>query len=160
MLETAFWDAGTAGDILRAHRALMFISTLTTGMALGVGSLAGAQGIDALMAGVLDLPSLPGIVSLGWWSAVALVPYKLREILSRTRKTTPAAAGATVPASAVAPPPTGATAVLQRRASHPPSPHTDRASGRSSPAWGFRCRTGEGGGGESEDGFDDGLAGR
>ncbi|WP_223772464.1 hypothetical protein [Streptomyces sp. 135] len=70
-------------DILAAHRTSLGISTLTTGMALGIGTLLGGQGADALMAGVLTLPSVPGIVSLGWWAAVALVPYKLRKVLAR-----------------------------------------------------------------------------
>ncbi|MFB9558574.1 hypothetical protein ACFFTP_30885, partial [Streptomyces roseoviridis] len=39
-----------------------------------------------LMAGILDQPSIPGIVSLGWWGAVLLVPYKLRTVLRRTRE--------------------------------------------------------------------------
>ncbi|HEX5567097.1 MAG TPA: hypothetical protein VFY14_09280 [Streptomyces sp.] len=79
-------DQLPAGDILRAHRSTLFASTLTTGMALGTGTLMGPDGTDALMAGILTLPSVPGIVSLGWWAAVALVPYKLRRILTRQRK--------------------------------------------------------------------------
>ncbi|WP_030756591.1 type IV secretory system conjugative DNA transfer family protein [Streptomyces sp. NRRL F-5135] len=80
-----------AGDIVRAHRSPMFISTLTTGMSLGLGTLRGLDGTDALMAGILNPASIPGIVSLGWWAAVALVPWKLRKVLARktqTRRTT------------------------------------------------------------------------
>lgn len=105
-----------AGDIVQAHRSPLFISTLTTGMALGMGTLMGPEGADALMAGVLTLPSIPGIVSLGWWAAVALVPWKLRNVLARKPK--PAAA-ATVPAGAgPALPPTGAQQILKRWAEH------------------------------------------
>ncbi|MFE6126742.1 hypothetical protein ACFQ6Q_00495 [Streptomyces sp. NPDC056437] len=74
------------GDIVRAHRIPLFMSTITTGMALGIGALQGPDGADALMAGVLDQPTLPGIISLGWWAAVALVPIKLRKVLGRTPK--------------------------------------------------------------------------
>lgn len=75
-----------AGDIIRAYRSPLFASTLTTGMALLLGTLQGPAGADALMAGFLDIANqpLPGIVSLGWWTAVALVPYKLRTVLKRT----------------------------------------------------------------------------
>jgi hypothetical protein len=82
-----------AGDIVQAHKSPMFISTLTTGMALGMGTLMGADGADALMAGFLGLPSIPGIVSLGWWAAVALVPLKLRTVLRRKPKAAPAHPG-------------------------------------------------------------------
>jgi hypothetical protein len=85
-----------AADILQAHRSPMFISTLTTGMALGMGTLTGPDGTDALMAGFLGMPSIPGIVSLGWWAAVALVPYKLRRVLSRGNRPTTAPTQATV----------------------------------------------------------------
>lgn len=75
-----------AGDIVRAHRSPLFISTLTTGMSLGMGTLMGPEGADALMAGILNPPSIPGIVSLGWWAAVGLVPWKLRNVLARKTK--------------------------------------------------------------------------
>ncbi|MFE1230580.1 hypothetical protein [Streptomyces sp. NPDC058745] len=74
------------GDIVTAHRSTLFASTLTTGVALGAGTLLGLEGTDALMAGIATLPSIPGIVSLGWWAAVALVPFKLRHILRRPRR--------------------------------------------------------------------------
>ncbi|MET9725454.1 hypothetical protein [Streptomyces zaomyceticus] len=80
-------------DIIGAHRSPMFISTVTTGMALGMGTLGGPEGTDALIAGIATLPSIPGIVSLGWWAAVALVPFKLRTVLRRKRPAPPAATG-------------------------------------------------------------------
>ncbi|WP_461712164.1 type IV secretory system conjugative DNA transfer family protein [Streptomyces sp. DSM 41013] len=96
-----------AADIIRAHRTTLFGSTLTTGMALLMGTVQGPAGTDALMAGFLDLAGnpVPGIVSLGWWAGVALLPIKLRKILARQRKPktpisvppgTPAAAAASV----------------------------------------------------------------
>lgn len=77
-----------AGDILRAHRLPNFIAHLTTSVALGMGTLSGPDGTDALMAGVLQTAThpIPGIVSLGWWAAVALVPYQLRNILGLGRR--------------------------------------------------------------------------
>ncbi|MFE6412561.1 type IV secretory system conjugative DNA transfer family protein [Streptomyces sp. NPDC057837] len=88
-----------AGDIIRAHRSTLFASTLTSGIALLMGSVEGTDGADALMAGILNIPDqpIPGIVSLGWWAAVALVPLKLRRILARPRTPkhpTPAPPGA------------------------------------------------------------------
>lgn len=102
-----------AGDIIRAHRTTLFGSTLTTGMALLMGTAQGAEGTDALMAGFLDLAAnpIPGIVSLGWWAAVALMPIKLRKVLARPRKPktlltappgTPAAAVPDTPAKQIA----------------------------------------------------------
>lgn len=80
-------DQLPAGDIIRAHRSPLFASTLTSGMALLMGTVQGPAGADALMAGLLNIPAnpIPGIVSLGWWAAVALVPFKLRRILTRPR---------------------------------------------------------------------------
>ncbi|MFE5614093.1 hypothetical protein [Streptomyces sp. NPDC056524] len=83
-----------AGDIIRAHRTTLFTSTLTSGAALALGTLGGPEGTDALMAGILGFPSVPGIVSLGWWAAVAFVPLKLRNILRRPRTTNPPHQGA------------------------------------------------------------------
>ncbi|MFI8932475.1 hypothetical protein ACIG3E_33025 [Streptomyces sp. NPDC053474] len=97
-----------AGDLLRAHRSTLFISTLTSGMALGSGMAMGPQGADALMAGWLALPSVPGIVSLGWWAAVALVPIKLRNVLGRRRPTTQSAPVNTPPL-----PPTEPEAIMK-----------------------------------------------
>ncbi len=77
-----------AGDIIRAHRTTLFGSTLTTGMALLMGTVQGRDGADALMAGILNISDnpIPGIVSLGWWAAVGLIPLKLRRVLARPRK--------------------------------------------------------------------------
>ncbi|MBP5918767.1 hypothetical protein F3K34_44080 [Streptomyces sp. LBUM 1486] len=70
-------------DIARAHRDTMGISTITTGMALGLGILGGPEATDLLMAGALNPASVPGILSLGWWTAVALTGFRLRRILGR-----------------------------------------------------------------------------
>ena len=76
-----------AADILNAHRIPLFASTLTTGLALAMGSFQGPTGADALMAGWLDLAAhpIPGIVSLAWGLGVAFVPLKLRNVLRRPR---------------------------------------------------------------------------
>ncbi|MEU0656106.1 hypothetical protein ABZ485_28210 [Streptomyces albogriseolus] len=97
-----------AGDIIRAHRTTLFGSTLTTGVAYLTGSFMGHEGTDALMAGILNIPAqpIPGIVSLGWWAAVALIPYKLRRVLARPRNTNkpaPNLPGITAPAMADTP---------------------------------------------------------
>lgn len=94
-----------AADIIRAHRTTLFGSTLTTGMALLMGTVQGPAGTDALMAGFLDLAGqpIPGIVSLGWWAGVALLPIKLRKILARQRKPkTPISVPPGTPAATVA----------------------------------------------------------
>lgn len=70
-------------DIARAHRDTMGISTMTTGMALGLGILGGPEATDLLMAGVLNPVSVPGILSLGWWSGVVLTGFKLRRVFGR-----------------------------------------------------------------------------
>ncbi|GAA3591615.1 hypothetical protein [Streptomyces osmaniensis] len=75
-----------AGDILRAHRFPLFIANLTSSIAVGMGTFTGADGTDALMAGFLQPVTPQGIVSLGWWAAVGLVPYKLRKVLAGRRK--------------------------------------------------------------------------
>ncbi|CQR59284.1 type IV secretory system conjugative DNA transfer family protein [Streptomyces leeuwenhoekii] len=74
-------------DIVRAHRDTLGISTITTGMALGIGAFGGPAATDALMAGALQPTTVPGILSLGWWAAVALIPLKLRRVLGRKRPT-------------------------------------------------------------------------
>ncbi|MGY5127291.1 helicase HerA-like domain-containing protein [Streptomyces nigrescens] len=79
-----------ASDIMQAHKSPLFISTVTSGAALAAGIIGGPEGADALMAGILNPPSIPGIISLGWWAAVALVPYKLRNVLGRKMKKTAA----------------------------------------------------------------------
>jgi hypothetical protein len=86
-------DTLPAIDIARAHRDTLGISTLTTGMALGLGTLAGPEATDLLMVGATQIAThpVPGILSLGWWAAVALVPLKLRRVLGRKKlPTTPA----------------------------------------------------------------------
>ncbi|MFC8953710.1 hypothetical protein ACFT8P_13920 [Streptomyces sp. NPDC057101] len=111
-------------DIAHAHRSPLFISTLTTGMAIGTGTLIGLEGTDALMAGILGLPSIPGIVSLGWWAAVAFVPFKLRTVLRRKHRPQPGAAplhpagGAHHPPNPHLAPFTPADEILQRWARH------------------------------------------
>lgn len=98
-LPTHLYDQLSAGDILRAHRTTLAISTVTTGMSLGLGIFQGTAGMDALMAGCLDPASIPGIVSIAWWSAVAFVPWKLSKVLRRPRRTAnPHPLDATTPA--------------------------------------------------------------
>jgi hypothetical protein len=75
-----------AGDILRAHRLPMFISHLTTAIAVGMGTFTGPAGTDALMLGFLEPATTKGIVSLGWYTAVALIPWQLRNVLRRRRR--------------------------------------------------------------------------
>ncbi|MFE5483000.1 type IV secretory system conjugative DNA transfer family protein [Streptomyces sp. NPDC056527] len=109
-----------AGDIIAAHRSTLLASTLTSGIALSLGTLAGPAGADTLMGGILTLPSIPGIVSLGWWAAVALVPLKLRGILRRPRHAPQPSAG---PAARAVPAmlqnlPEGPADILQRWAIH------------------------------------------
>ncbi|MFD6149476.1 type IV secretory system conjugative DNA transfer family protein [Streptomyces sp. NPDC060243] len=91
-IPTHVLDQLPAGDILHAHRSPLLQSTLASGMALAMGTLQGPAGTDALLAGFLTLPSVPGIVSLGWWGVTALIPWRLRSVLTghrsrRTRKT-------------------------------------------------------------------------
>jgi hypothetical protein len=123
-----------AGDIAEAHKSPLFISTITTGMALGIGTLGGPAGTDALMAGILTLPSIPGVVSLGWWAAVALVPFKLRRVLARKPKTTPTPTAAAAPPGVAASlpvlPPTGAHDVARRWAHHISNPHSGTHKGQ------------------------------
>ncbi|MFD8839835.1 hypothetical protein [Streptomyces griseofuscus] len=96
-----------AGDILHRHRLPAFLSTLATGVALGMGTFTGTQGADALLAGILDPLTAQGIVSLGWWATVALVPIKLRRVLTsrKPRTARPATAHGVIPAKPTAPPP-------------------------------------------------------
>ncbi|MFF7527352.1 type IV secretory system conjugative DNA transfer family protein [Streptomyces pseudovenezuelae] len=70
-------------DIARKHRDTIGISTITTGMALGLGMIGGPEATDLLMAGATQIGAhpLPGILSLGWWGAVILLPIKLRRVL-------------------------------------------------------------------------------
>jgi hypothetical protein len=127
----ALADNLPAGDIAQAHKSPLFISTLTSGMALGMGTVMGPDGADALMGGILALPSIPGIVSLGWWAAVALVPWKLRTVLSRKPKAAPASLyGAPAPAQAAALPLTGAQEILKRWAEHVSHPQSGAHRGQ------------------------------
>ncbi|NUQ95886.1 MAG: hypothetical protein HOY79_04755 [Streptomyces sp.] len=89
-----------ADDILAAHRTTLGISTLTTGMALALGTFGGPAATDALMAGFLQPGHIvPFIESIGWWLTVGLVPYKLRRILRRPRTARrPGAAAKPIPA--------------------------------------------------------------
>ncbi|MFE6885835.1 type IV secretory system conjugative DNA transfer family protein [Streptomyces sp. NPDC057702] len=122
-LPTALTAVLPGSDILSAHRSTLFTSTITSGMALGMGALAGPAGADALMAGVLTLPSVSGVISAGWWGAVALVPLRLRRILQGRGR--PAAPGpGPEGGSAPAPPPTAVEQILARWSryiSHPTS---------------------------------------
>ncbi|MEU4898222.1 hypothetical protein AB0B12_37940 [Streptomyces sp. NPDC044780] len=70
-------------DIARAHRDTMGISTITTGVSLALGLAEGGEGVDMLMAGVLDPVSVPGILSLGWWAAVGLIGFRLRRVFGK-----------------------------------------------------------------------------
>ncbi|MFE1767203.1 DNA translocase FtsK [Streptomyces angustmyceticus] len=100
----ALADSIPAADIMQAHRSPLFISTLTTGLALAMGTLGGPEGADTLMASILNQPSVPGIISLGWWAAVGLVPIKLRNVFGRkARKATMGEAAAAELANALVP---------------------------------------------------------
>ncbi|MEU5322992.1 type IV secretory system conjugative DNA transfer family protein [Streptomyces sp. NPDC021056] len=82
-------------DIARAHRDTMGMSTMSTGLALGLGTLGGPEATDLLMAGVLDPLTIPGILSLGWWSSVILIGVRLRRVFGRRiLRANPAAAKA------------------------------------------------------------------
>ncbi|GAA1923980.1 hypothetical protein [Streptantibioticus ferralitis] len=72
-------------DIARAHRDTMGISAITTGMGLAVGQLGGAATSDALMAGVLEPTTVPGVLSLGWWAAVVFTGWRLRRVFGRQK---------------------------------------------------------------------------
>ncbi|MFE3381305.1 type IV secretory system conjugative DNA transfer family protein [Streptomyces anulatus] len=116
-----------AADIAAAHRSPLFISTLTTGTALAMGTLMGPEGADALMAGILDQPTIPGIVSLGWWAAVALVPLKLRNVLRRTPRPATAPDTAAAPHTALV---TDADRIAQRWGHHISHPKTGTHRGQ------------------------------
>lgn len=78
------WASALPGiDIARMHRDTMGISTITTGMALGLGILGGPEATDLLMVGLVSPVSVPGILSLGWWTAVGLTALKLRRVFGR-----------------------------------------------------------------------------
>lgn len=119
-----------AGDIIRAHRSPLFISALTTGMALGMGALTGPEGADALMFGFLGMPSIPGIFSLAWWGAVALTPYKLRSVLTRKKPKRPHPTGGPPGIAAVHTEPTGADEILRLWGQHISNPDTGQNRGQ------------------------------
>lgn len=98
-------DRIPGGDILHAHRGPLMLSTVATGVSFALGTFGGPQAIDALMAGVLTVPSGIGFVSVLWWGTVAMVPLRLRRVLSRKKKRTKAAPPAPeAPAAAPAAP--------------------------------------------------------
>ncbi|WP_331746873.1 hypothetical protein [Streptomyces sp. NBC_00842] len=115
-LPAALADNLPGSDIVQAHRSTLFTSTLTTGAALAVGTLTGADGADALLLGFTTMPSIPGIVSLGWWAAVALVPLKLRKVLRRAPK--PARPAPSSPAGTPAQAATAADLIARRWGQH------------------------------------------
>ncbi|PVC81559.1 hypothetical protein [Streptomyces sp. CS014] len=94
-------------DIARAHRDTMGISTVTTGMGLALGQLGGAEASEALMAGVFEPTTIPGILSLGWWAAIGFTGWRLRRVFGRqkievaqpTGQITPANTGGPAPVS-------------------------------------------------------------
>ena len=87
-------DQIPVSDILDAHESPLFTSTVTTGFALAAGVIGGPEATDAIMAGILNPPSIPGIISTGFWAACALPVIKLRKVLGRKkhRAATPRAA--------------------------------------------------------------------
>ncbi|MFJ6139272.1 type IV secretory system conjugative DNA transfer family protein [Kitasatospora sp. NPDC092286] len=93
LLSDRVLDAVPGGDILRAHRRPFFVSTVATATAAATATLQGMPGIDALLAGWMNLPSLSGLVSLAWWGSVGFVGFSLRRVLgsSRPRPAAPAA---------------------------------------------------------------------
>ncbi|MYW43067.1 hypothetical protein [Streptomyces sp. SID161] len=118
-----------AGDIYRAHRLPLFISHLTTGIALGMGTLSGPDGTDALLGGILQIATapVPGIVSLGWWAATLLVPYQLRRVLGlgRRRRASPTHPGKLLPPPNMPPiPATAADQIAYRWAQYISDPAT------------------------------------
>lgn len=72
-------------DIARAHRDTLGIATITTGMGLALGQLGGAEASEALLAGALEPTTVPGILSLGWWAAVAFTGWRLRRVFGRQK---------------------------------------------------------------------------
>lgn len=121
-----------AGDILRAHRLPNFIAHLTTTVALGMGTLSGPEGTDALLGGVTQIATapVPGIVSLGWWTAALLAPYQLRRVLGlglrigRRRASPHTAHGIPTPPNTPPVPATEAEKVLHRWGQYLSNPTT------------------------------------
>ncbi|GGU49830.1 hypothetical protein [Streptomyces violascens] len=96
-------DQLPGNDILRAHRSTLFLSSVTSATALAVGALGGGDAADNLAFGFLAFPSVPALISLGWWGAVSLVPLKLRTVLGGAKKKAPTLAVAAAPAQTAAP---------------------------------------------------------
>ena len=120
------YDVLPAGDILRAHRMPNFIAHLTSGIALGMGTLAGPDGTDALLGGVTQIATapVPGIVSLGWWTAALLVPYQLRKVLGLGRASPPLGTAVLPPPNTPPIPATAAEQVAYRWAQYISDPNT------------------------------------
>lgn len=74
------------GDIMHAHRRPFLVSAIATGVAAATVTMSGTAGIDALAAGWMTLPSVAGVVSVAWWSAVGFVGYSLRRVLGKSRR--------------------------------------------------------------------------
>ncbi|MFD9685157.1 helicase HerA-like domain-containing protein [Kitasatospora sp. NPDC059088] len=85
-LPEAVLDAVPGGDILRAHRVPLLVSSVATVTAAATATLQGPTGIDALVAGFMTMPSLAGLVSTAWWSSVGFVGYSLRAVLGSSRR--------------------------------------------------------------------------
>jgi hypothetical protein len=71
------------GDILRAHRVPFMTSMTATAVAAATETMQGPDGIASLVTGWMEMPTLPGIVSLAWWAAAGYVAYSLRRVLRR-----------------------------------------------------------------------------
>lgn len=81
LLSDEHLDALPGGDIVRAHREPFLVSAIATATAAATATMSGWPGIDALAAGWMVLPSVPGFVSLAWWSATGYVAFSLRRVL-------------------------------------------------------------------------------
>jgi hypothetical protein len=110
LISASVLDQVPGGDILRAHRMPFLVSAITTATAAATGALHGPVGLDALAAGWMAMPSVNGVVSVAWWSAVGLTAYSLRKVIGRRRGAAPAA---TVQ-QAADPQPTPIDDILQR----------------------------------------------
>lgn len=70
------------GDILNAHSAPMLASALASTVGIATGAIGGPTATDALLAGILNPLSIPGITSLTWWGMSFIAAAKLRRILT------------------------------------------------------------------------------
>jgi len=84
-------DSVPGGDILRAHRLPFLASAVATATAAATATMQGTPGIDSLVAGFMTMPSVPGTVSVAWWTACGFVAYSLRRVLGGHRRTHPIA---------------------------------------------------------------------